>query len=126
MALFSVPEPQSLRFDLPAGASRQVRLRAGAAVFCVSGRLTASEPSYRPDLAPGGRLAPPPPLNAGETYCLAEGGWLALTAVTSAQVICLDAPGMAARAMSVLARLLRLGRGNSAPARLGAMHKISK
>lgn len=126
MALFTAPEPQSLRFDLPAGARRQVRLRAGAAVVCVSGRLTAVEPSYRPDLPPGGRLAPPPSLNAGETHCLAEGGWLALTAVTSAQVICLDPPGMAARAVAVLARLLRLRWGNRAPARLGAMHKISK
>ncbi|MFY1878550.1 hypothetical protein [Achromobacter xylosoxidans] len=126
MALFSAPEPQSLRFDLPAGASRQVRLRAGAAVVCVSGRLIAIDPSYRPDLPPGARLAPSPPLNAGETYCLAEGGWLALSAVTSAQVICLDPPGMAARAVAVLARLLHLGRGNCAPARLGAMHKISK
>lgn len=126
MALFSAPEPKSLRFDLPAGASRQVRLRAGAAVFCVSGRLTAIEPSCRPDLPSGGHLAPPPPLNAGETYCLAEGGWLALSAVTSAQVICLEPPGMAARAVAVLARLLRLGRGNCAPVRLGAMHKISK
>ncbi len=115
MALFSAPEPQSLRFDLPAGASRQVRLRAGAAVVCVSGRLIAIDPSYRPDLPPGARLAPSPPLNAGETYCLAEGGWLALSAVTSAQVICLDPPGMAARAVAVLARLLHLGRGNGAP-----------
>lgn len=126
MAFFSAPEPRSLRFDLPAGASRQVRLRAGAAVVCVSGSLTAIEPSCRPDLPPGGRLAPPPPLNAGETYCLAEGGWLALSAVTSAQVICLDPPGMAARAVAVLARLFHLGRGDCAPAHLGAMHKISK
>ena len=85
MALFPAPEPRSQHIDLLAGASRQVRLRGGALIVCVSGSLMLAEPSYRSDMPPGRYLPPPMRLNAGESHCLPEGGPLTLTAVGQMQ-----------------------------------------
>lgn len=74
MALFSAPDPHSQRFDLPSGASRQLRLRGGATVICVSGRVLVAEPAYRSELPPGTYLPPPTRLHAGESFFLPEGG----------------------------------------------------
>lgn len=103
MALFSVPEPCSQRIDLLAGVSRQVRLRGGALVVCLSGSLMVSEPPYRSDTPPGRYLPPPMRLNAGESHCLLEGGALTLTAVGQTQAICLDPPGLLTRVAALVA-----------------------
>ena len=126
MALFPTPEMPALRFEILSGASRQVRLRGGAIVICVSGSLQIVESPYRSELPPGTYLPPPVRLNAGETYYLPESGPLTLTALSRSQVICTDAPGVAARIWAVAARLFRATSKNNAPNGLGALHKISK
>lgn len=125
MVLFPAPEPRSQRFDLLAGASRQVRLRGGALIVCVSGSLMVAEPPYRSDMPPG-RYLPPMRLNAGESHCLPEGGPLTLTAVGQAQAICLDPPGLLARVAALATVFFGPESKNNRSNALGALHKISK
>lgn len=126
MALFPTPDMPAQRFEILSGASRQVRLRGGATVICVSGSLLVVEPPYRSELPPGRYLPPPLRLNAGESYPLAESGLLTLTAINRTQAICVDAPGMAARIWAVAARFFRAASKNNPQDSLGALHKISK
>nr|WP_312486056.1 hypothetical protein [Achromobacter ruhlandii] len=126
MALFPAPDPHSQRFDLPSGASRQLRLRGGATVICVSGRVLVAEPAYRSELPPGTYLPPPTRLHAGESFFLPERGTLTVTALGKAQLICLQAPGAKAWILAFARCLRRLVGKNNQPNGLGALHNISK
>ncbi len=126
MALFSAPETRSQHIDLLPGASRQVRLRGGALIVCVSGGLMVAEPPYRSDMPPGRYLPPSMRLNAGESHRLPEGGSLMLTAVGHAQAICLDPPGLLARVAAFATGFFGPESKNNPPNALGALHKISK
>lgn len=126
MALFPAPDPHSQRFDLLSGASRQLRLRGGATVICVSGSVMVAEPAYRSDQPPGTYLPPPTRLHAGESCFLPERGPLTVTALGKAQVICLQSPGAKAWIQAFAGRLWRLANKNNPSDRLGALHNISK
>lgn len=126
MALFPTPETPAQCFEILSGASRQVRLRSGATVICVSGSLLVVEPPYRSEWPPGMHLPPPVRLNAGESYHLPENGALTLTAINRSQAICIDVPGFAARIQAVAALFFWALSRNNRPNRVGALHKISK
>ncbi|CAB3862104.1 MAG: hypothetical protein ACWGIK_13995 [Achromobacter pulmonis] len=126
MALFPAPQPHAQRFELLCGASRPLRLRAGATVVCVSGSLVVAEPPYRSELPHGRYLAPPARLHAGESHYLAERASVILTALVRAEVICLQPPGAIARILAFAARLPGLADKNNGPGGVGALHKISK
>ncbi|MGE8655540.1 MAG: hypothetical protein ACN6O8_02155 [Achromobacter sp.] len=126
MALFPAPAPRSQRFDLLCGASRQMYLRGGATVVCVTGSLMLAEPAYRSDVPPGVYLPPPARLHAGESFVLAERGPLTLTALTPAHVICLERPGAMAWIRAIAGCWRGLAHKNNPAGRLGALHNISK
>ncbi len=126
MTLFPAPEMPAQRFEILSGASRQMRLRGGATVVCVSGSLLVAEPPYRAELPPGTYLPPPLRLNAGEIHYLPESGPLTLTALSRTQVICTDAPSLAARIRAAAGRFFWLLSRNNRANGLGALHKISK
>ncbi|RBL81093.1 hypothetical protein DDE05_46820 [Streptomyces cavourensis] len=126
MALFPAPELPAQRFDILSGATRQVHLRSGATVVCVSGSLLIVEAPYRAEVPPGRHLPPPVRLNAGESYPLPQGGPLVLTALGRAQAICLDVPGPWQRFWAVVRSIFGVIRKNNRQNGLGALHKISK
>ncbi|CAB3730284.1 hypothetical protein LMG3458_04780 [Achromobacter deleyi] len=126
MALFPAPELPAQRLEILSGASRQVHLRGGATVVCVSGSLLVVEPPYRSEVPPGRHLPPPVRLNAGESYPLPEGGPLVLTALCRTQAICLDVPSPAQRFWAIARGVFRAVSKNNRQNGLGALHKISK
>lgn len=126
MALFPAPELPAQRLEILSGASRQVHLRGGATVVCVSGSLLVVEPPYRSEVPPGRHLPPPVRLNAGESYPLPEGGPLMLTALCRSQAICLDVPSAGQRFWAVARGVFRAVSKNNRQNGLGALHKISK
>lgn len=126
MTPFPAPDPHSQRFDLLSGASRQLRLRGGATIVCVSGSVMVAEPAYRSDLPPGTYLPASTRLHAGESFFLPERGALTVTALGKAQVICLQSPGAMAWIQAIASRLRRLATKNNPSNGLGALHNISK
>lgn len=103
----SAPDMQARRLALAAGASRQLVLRAGSAVVCVSGSVTVDEPVTGPEAAGNLPGAVSVRINAGEGHGLGYGGVARLTAIGSAEVICLEPPGLSGRLLRQVSAFFR-------------------
>lgn len=120
------PDALARRLELAAGASRKLVLRAGATIVCVSGSVRVDEPAHGPEAAGGLPGAVSVRVNAGEGHGLAYGGVAQVTAIGSAEVICLESAGIASRLFRGATAFFQLNLARNRKNRLGALHKISK
>ena len=119
-------QPLARRLEIAAGACRQLTLRAGATLVCVAGSVHVQETSIGAQAAGGLGLLVSARVNAGEAHGVGYGGVVQVTAIRSAEVICLDVPGPLDRFFHLAANIFRMNGAKKPNNRLGALHKISK
>ncbi|MPT39579.1 MAG: hypothetical protein E2603_13985 [Achromobacter sp.] len=119
-------QPLARRLEIAAGASRQLTLRAGATLVCVTGSVSVEEASAGVQAAGALGLPVSARVNAGEAHGVGYGGVVRVTAIGSAEVICLDVPGPLDRFLRLAANIFRMNGAKNTNNRLGALHKISK
>lgn len=125
MTLEITPDPMARRLEIASGATRTLALRAGATLVCVAGSLRVEEAAAGAEAAGSLLLPVSARVNAGEAHQVAAGGVLRVTAIRSAEVICVDVPGPVGRFFGMISKIFHLNRPKMVKKGLGALHKIS-
>lgn len=119
------PDPLAQRLEIAAGATRTMVLRAGATLVCVTGSVRVQEAAAGAEAASSLLLPVSARVNAGEAHGVGSTGMVRVTALRTADVICVDVPGPISRFLGAATKIFHLNRPKMVKKGLGALHKIS-